>query len=175
MASAFSHAIVAYTLGKSFSKQFHSTKFWIIAIVISILPDADVISFDLGIPYESFWGHRGFTHSFLFAGVISFLVLLLFYTKEKLSRVEWWTLFLFFFLCTASHGILDAMTNGGKGIAFFSPFENSRYFLPWRPIQISPVGASRFFSEWGLRVIKSEAIWIFTPCILILLLNRKSN
>jgi hypothetical protein len=37
------------------------------------------------------------------------------------------------FLATASHGVLDATTNGGLGVAFFSPFDNRRYFLPWRP------------------------------------------
>jgi inner membrane protein len=61
-------------------------------------------------------------------------------------------LMLDFFLITASHGILDAFTNGGLGIALFSPFDNSRYFFPFRPIQVSPIGAG-FFSMRGLRVL----------------------
>src|SRR6267378_8050335 len=44
----------------------------------------------------------------------------------------------FFFLATASHGLLDAMTNGGLGVAFFAPFCDTRYFLPWQPIVVSP-------------------------------------
>jgi len=38
------------------------------------------------------------------------------------------------------------MTKGGLGVAFFSPFDNSRYFLPWRPIRVSPIAIHRFFS-----------------------------
>jgi len=71
-------------------------------------------------------------------------------------------------MCTASHSLLDAMTTGGLGVAFFSPFENARYFLPWRPIQVSPMGFKKFFSEWGLEVIKSELIWIGIPFVLML-------
>ena len=33
-------------------------------------------------------------------------------------------------------------------------------------IQVSPIGASRFFSEWGLEVIKSEAFWIGVPSLI---------
>jgi hypothetical protein len=41
----------------------------------------------------------------------------------------------YFFVVTASHGALDAMTDGGLGIAFFAPFDNTRYFFPFRPIK----------------------------------------
>ena len=165
MASAFGHALVAYTIGKSFSKTIFSKKFWIICVVLSILPDADVLSFKFGIPYESFWGHRGFTHSLVFAFLISAIVMFVFYWKINWQLRTWWTIFLCFFISTSSHGLLDAMTDGGRGVAFFSPFDNSRYFLPWRPIRISPVGASKFFSDWGLQVIKSELVWIALPCV----------
>ena len=49
--------------------------------------------------------------------------------------------FAFLFLCTMSHALLDALTDGGLGVAFFSPFSNERYFFPWTPIRVS-----RFFS-----------------------------
>jgi len=71
-------------------------------------------------------------------------------------------LFLWFTAVTLSHGLLDAMTNGGRGIAFFSPFSNHRYFFPWRPIQVSPIGVG-FFSPRGLRVLASESLWIWAP------------
>jgi len=82
-----------------------------------------------------------------------------------------WT---YFFVATASHGFLDAMTNGGLGVAFFSPFDNTRYFLPWRPIVVSPISVNRFFSERGLAVLQSELLWIWIPagllavCVLVL-------
>jgi len=61
------------------------------------------------------------------------------------------------------------MTTGGLGVAIFSPFENSRYFLSYRPIKVSPMGFKKFFSEWGLEVIKSEIIWIGIPLLVLLL------
>jgi inner membrane protein len=49
-------------------------------------------------------------------------------------------------------------------VAFFSPFSNHRYFFPWNPIEVSPIGA-RFFSADGIDVIKSEAVWIWLPSL----------
>jgi inner membrane protein len=37
---------------------------------LSMLPDADVIGFSLGVRYEDTWGHRGATHSFAFAVIV---------------------------------------------------------------------------------------------------------
>lgn len=34
------------------------------------------------------------------------------------------------------------LTDGGLGVAFFSPFDNKRYFLPWRPIRVSPISVT---------------------------------
>ena len=144
MASIFGHALVSVALGTSFYKKLKTTKFWLLGIACAIIPDADVIGFNYGIKYDSFWGHRGFTHSFMFALLFSLLITLLFYRKQFLSK-KGMLFILFFFLCTASHPILDAMTSGGKGVAFFSPFNDARYFFPFRPIKVSPLGIMRFF------------------------------
>jgi len=90
--------------------------------VCSILPDVDVVGFRFGIRYGDFWGHRGFTHSLLFAGVIATLALVAELPRASPGLSRGW-LWLYFFLATASHGILHAMTNGGLGVAFFSPFD----------------------------------------------------
>jgi inner membrane protein len=58
--------------------------------------------------------------------------------------------------------LLDALTNGGLGVALFAPFSNERFFFPWRPIEVSPIGAG-FFSARGMRVLLSEARWIWLP------------
>jgi len=50
-------------------------------------------------------------------------------------------------------------------VAFFAPFDTERYFFPIRVIKVSPISASRFFSEWGLRVLVSEAKFIGIPCL----------
>ena len=67
----------------------------------------------------------------------------------------------------ASHGLLDALTNGGLGVAFLSPLSNQRYFLPWRPIAVSPLDVALFCSAWGLRALRSEALCVWLPCALL--------
>nr|WP_254712591.1 metal-dependent hydrolase [Polaribacter haliotis] len=128
------------------------------------------MGFQFNISYGSFWGHRGFSHSFLFALIFGVLVTFFFFKKHFFTK-KGIILMFFFFLCTASHSILDAMTTGGKGVAFFSPFNNTRYFFPWRPIKVSPIGIMRFFSERGLKVIYSELIWIGIPSMVYMLIT----
>lgn len=169
MASAFAHAISAVAIGKGFTTKGLDRRFWLLGIVCAIIPDADVVGFFYGIEYESFWGHRGFTHSFVFAALLAGAVLLLFYRNETYSRLKWIGLWLYFFLTTASHAVLDAMTSGGRGVAFFSPFDNERYFLPFRPIKVSPIGIEKFFSEWGMKVVLSELLWVFLPCMVFIM------
>lgn len=69
---------------------------------------------------------------------------------------------LYLFLATVSHCVLDAFTDGELGVAFFAPFENSRYFFPVTPIAVSPIGGS-FFSARGLSVVLNEVVWIWVP------------
>ena len=66
-----------------------------------------------------------------------------------------------------SHGILDALTNGGLGIAFFAPFSNERYFLPIQPIQVSTLQVQHFFSEHGITVMKSELLYVWLPLLFL--------
>jgi len=112
----------------------------------SIAPDFDVVGFAFHVPYGSLFGHRGFTHSIVFA--------LLFAALFSRTRAA----FAYVFVAVMSHPLLDAMTNGGLGVAFFSPFSNRRYFFPWRPIEVSPIGAIDF------SVLLSELRWVWPPC-----------
>lgn len=162
MASLISHAVAALGIGTVFARQQIPRRVWIIGALCSMLPDIDVIGFRFGIRYGDFWGHRGFTHSLPFAAILATVVIAVgfFRETEGVSRAVLW---LYFFLATASHGVLDAMTNGGLGVAFFSPFDNTRYFLPWRPIVVSPISVTRFFSERGIAVLHSELLWIWIP------------
>lgn len=135
---------------------------WVTGAVCSAIPDVDVVGFRFGIRYGDFWGHRGFTHSLVFAALLAGAAVVLEF-RQPLSSVSRGYLWTYFFLATASHGVLDAMTNGGLGVAFFAPFDNRRYFLPWRPIRVSPIGLGRFFTERGWAVMKSELLWIWIP------------
>jgi len=170
MASIFAHGFAAFALSKGFAKEIATPKFWILGIICSILPDADVIGFRYGIRYEDFWGHRGFTHSLCFALCLGILITVIFYSKSLPTKMGFFMI-LYFTLCTASHGILDAMTTGGLGIAFFSPIDNGRYFLPFRPIKVSPIGASNFFSIRGVKVLLNEGLWIGIPAVLFIIVT----
>src|SRR5207244_12820580 len=72
-------------------------------------------------------------------------------------------IFLCLFLSSLSHPLLDALTNGGLGVGFFAPFSNRRYFFPYRPIKVSPIGISSFFSYRGFEVLLSELRWVWLP------------
>jgi len=134
-----------------------------LAVVLGTAPDLDVISVWLGVPWGHVLGHRGITHSLAFATVLAAAV-----TLTLLSRAgERARLWLILFVATASHGVLDAMTNGGSGIAFLAPFDDTRYFLPWRPIPVSPIGVSRFLSSRGLHVIQAEVLLIWLPALAV--------
>ena len=170
MPSAFTHAFSAVALGTAFGRK-KILKLTIIGAICSAIPDLDVIAFSFGIPYESVWGHRGITHSFFFAAILSIVVMLLFYKNLSLSK-EWGILFLYFFLATSLHPLLDALTNGGLGVAFFAPFENSRYFFSFRPIRVSPMSVERFFTMRGFEIFRNEFIWVWLPCIVIIILVR---
>ena len=179
MASVFGHAIVAGAAGSALKKELRNPKVFIIGILCSIFPDADVLGFRYGIPYESLWGHRGMTHSLLFGLVFGIVIMLIFHWRRDWSSKL--VLALYYSFCTVSHGILDGLTTGGMGVAYFSPFDTERYFLPFRMILVSPLGASRFFSEWGMAVLKSELYWLGPPSLLFVLYmvalrrNRKLN
>jgi inner membrane protein len=161
MSTIVTHAFVATSLGKGIAVGRMPARFWILSALFSVLPDIDVLGFPLGIRYEDMLGHRGFSHSLFFAFVLS--CILAFLTLERWTR---FLLFSYFFAVTASHGALDAMTDGGLGIAFFAPFDNTRYFFSFRPIKVSPIGLS-FFSAPGLDVIWSELLWACFPAAII--------
>jgi inner membrane protein len=161
--TVITHGAVAVAAGMAFAPQDVPNHFWPITIICSILPDADVIAFSFGIPYGHFFGHRGFFHSPFFGMIISLLLVCLFFRDAEIFSKRRFFYFFFFFFLSASHGILDAFTNGGLGIALLSPFDSGRYFFPWRPINVSPIGIDGFFSKWGLEVIKSEMIWVWLP------------
>jgi inner membrane protein len=167
MASEFSHAVVAMALGKAYASRPMPVRFWSLSVLCSVLPDIDVLGIFGSIQYGDLLSHRGLTHSLGFALVLSLVVVRLGFAEvARLSR-DWSMLVMYFFLVTASHGFLDAMTGGGSGVAFFAPFDNTRYFLPWRPVMVSPMDLNRFF-EHGIPILISEVKWIWVPSGILL-------
>ncbi|HEV7766091.1 MAG TPA: metal-dependent hydrolase [Thermoanaerobaculia bacterium] len=133
---------------------------------LTIVPDLDIAAFALDIPYAHPLGHRGFSHSIVFALLIAALATWILRLREHRRSA-----FIFLFVCAISHGVLDALTNGGLGVAFFAPFDNTRYFFPWTPIRVSPIGAG-FFSARGWETLRSELVWVWVPCVVAALFGR---
>jgi inner membrane protein len=162
MASLFTHALVGTALGQAGISDWRKDwRFWCLIIVCSILPDIDSIGFLMGVPYGNLWGHRGLTHSIAFSAVLALCL------SACVSKVFLRPLILaaLLFVATASHGVLDAMTNGGLGVAFFSPFNQQRFFFSWQPIHVSPIGLTRFFTNRGLQIMASEILWVWCPTL----------
>jgi inner membrane protein len=170
VASVLSHPVVALGLAPGFTPTRAAVA---TGAFLSVIPDADAIGYWMGVPYGAPLGHRGLTHSFTFAAL---LALLAFWALRRFSgpaaAFAPGLLFAYLFLCAASHGVLDGMTDGGLGVAYFAPFSNHRYFLPWRPIRVSPISIEGFFDARGLSVLASEIVWIWLPCAALALGGR---
>jgi len=124
---------------------------------LSVLPDADLVAFMVGIPYANPFGHRGMTHSLLFAVLVGLVVVVALRIRGRPVLLD----AALATLVVASHGVLDAMTTGGLGVEFFWPVDTHRYFLPWRFIPVAPLGA-HMLSARGLSVLLTEAV-LFLP------------
>jgi len=172
MASVITHAFSSLILGKALLPQRMPRLFWGGIVIGAILPDIDVLTFSWGYAYGHVLGHRGFTHSILFAFLFGFLVLLPLGREIPKFSKKWWRIYLCSSIIFSTHGLLDAMTNGGLGVAFFFPFGNTRYFLPWRPLIVAPLGVEAFFSPWGQAVLLSEIKWIWFSSVALLILMQ---
>jgi inner membrane protein len=130
--------------------------------ILSLAPDLDFFgTYWGGIRYGSPWFHRGATHSIAMALLGAAVV-------TSLVRPSRWKSFaLVAAAVAASHGLLDSMTDGGMAIASFWPATSHRFFLPWRPIHVAPMGA-RLLSKAGAHMIVCEAV-AFSPAWILAL------
>jgi inner membrane protein len=178
MPSVISHGVAALGIGACFYRPGVPARVWVAGAICAMVPDLDVIGFRFGVRYGDFWGHRGFSHSLVFAALLAGVALLL-TARGGAAGLSALSLFTYFFLATASHGILDALTDGGLGIAFFSPFDNQRYFFPRTPIYVAPIGIASFFTSRGMAVLRNEIVWVWLPAAVMVavcwLLRRKGT
>jgi len=168
MTTVFTHPAIALGLTPWIGKVSNVKSVVFAGIILTILPDIDVVGFNFGIPYDHLFGHRGFTHSIVFALLVSMLTAWLISGASRKDRILTW---LYLFLCLVSHGLIDAFTNGGLGIAFFSPFSNERFFFPGNLIEVSTLSIERFFQGQGIGVIKSELLYVWIPCFVFFIIG----
>jgi inner membrane protein len=166
MPTVITHAVAALGLGALFYRREVPKGVWALGAVCAALPDLDVVAFRFGIPYEHMLGHRGLSHAPAFAAVLAAVLVALFF-RGGVPGLGPGALWLYLFVAIASHGFLDAFTDGGRGVAFLAPFSGERFFFPFRPIAVSPIGLRRFLAGRGLEVLRSEMLWVWVPSILL--------
>jgi inner membrane protein len=162
MPTVLSHALVAFTGARLLRLDPKLTG---AAVACAVLPDLDVLTPALGVPWSSFLAHRGFTHTLGFALLLGIAIALLAFRRRSPRRLD--ALAFLLALVTFSHPLLDMLTNGGRAIPLLWPFDDARHFFPWRPIEVSPFIAG-FFNRRGVEVLLNELAWIGVPCAVLL-------
>ena len=161
MPSVFSHAVVGSTLVACGVPRPRAALV-VLGAVLAVLPDLDVVGLAVGWGLDHPLGHRGLSHSLPPRRRSPALGR----SRPRAGRAERrWRMWLVLALAAASHGLLDAMTNGGRGVAFLAPFVDTRWHFPVRPIEVSPIGVREFFSRRGLEVLTNEVVWLWAPCL----------
>ena len=166
MCSVITHPIVPVALSVFVPRETLSPTLLWAGMVCSVIPDLDVIGFQWGIRYPHMLAHRGLTHSIVFAAVLGTLLTL---TLFRHSPGGPWGVYLFLFCSTLSHALLDMLTNGGRGVGLLVPFSPRRYFFPWRPIEVSPIGVWEFLSARGVVILLNELKWVWLPSAVVFL------
>jgi inner membrane protein len=159
MPTIISHPAVPLAIAVGLGSGVISRRLLVAGVAASILPDADVY---VGEIWERI-GHRGITHTAVFALMVGLVAALAARTLHA-SHVK---AFLFVFAATLSHPLLDMCTNGGSAIPLLWPLASDRWFMPFTPIEVSPLGIAAFFSERGLEVLASEAVWVWLPAVVL--------
>ncbi|MDR2550154.1 MAG: metal-dependent hydrolase [Desulfobulbus sp.] len=159
MPTVITHMAVPLAVGLGLGRRIVPGPLLACGVVASMLPDLDVVGFKLGIAYAADLGHRGFSHSIVFALAIAALAAPIL----RRFRVPWSASFWFLLFAIVSHALLDACTTGGKGVALFWPFSGHRFFAPYQVIEVSPLSIARFMSGRGIAVLLSELYWVWMP------------
>lgn len=151
MASASAHFIVGAALALPAIKSRQLTALlpgWALPVsagLLAMIPDLDLAGRRLfGIRAPSLFSHRGLSHSpfllILLAAVFALIV------ARRSSRPTFAYLWLLWAGCMVTHPLLDALTDGGRGVMLLIPFARTRLYFPWRPIH-TPEGHVRFLTR----------------------------
>ncbi len=158
MCTVYTHAVAGLGLAYVCARRPLRWPYWVLAGVLPMVPDLDAFS---SAPYGSVWGHRGITHSLLFALWLGALAASLTY---RYLRSDFWFLSAVFFAVLASHGLLDALTRGGEKIPFFwpSPVRGGN----WGPMPVPDI-AMDLPDPRRSRAVRAELLWVWLPTTLV--------
>lgn len=168
MPTIVTHAILPLIGIRAFGRKAVSARLTVAAMTAGMIPDADVVGRMFHVPHTADLGHRGLTHSILFALVVALSGTLLAARLHASRRIATTVLF----LATLSHALADMLTNGGKGMMLFWPLDRERFAFAVRPIEVAHVGLQDLWSGRIWSVLLSETVWLLVPATLIALLLR---
>ncbi len=159
MPTVFTHAVLAASAFSLVARGRRGARLGAVAAgLLSAAPDADVLWWGLT-SYGEPWGHRGMTHSLVAAVVIGLLGALALRRRVHVPGGAW-ALFALLAALTATHGVLDAMTDGGRGVGFLLPFDETRTFLPLRPVPVAPISANLLNPRlWYVLGVETLLFW----------------
>ncbi len=165
MPTALTHAVPALAMGTLLIPFQAPRAVLMTGGALAVIPDLDVIGFSLNVGYENLLSHRGFSHSLLFALMASFLA----YAgiRRMFPEVRSKSIWLYFLLSAVSHPFLDALTNGGWGVAFFAPLDSARYFFPTQAVLVSPISMEGIFTDYGKALLLNEFRWVWIPLMVL--------
>ncbi len=163
MPTILTHTAVPLALGLGLGSKVISRPLLLAGVIASVIPDLDVLAFRLNIHYSDILGHRGFSHSILFALIIALAAMALshqlrstpdnrIYIRGDFSGVSWASGYVY---------------KWRSGVALWWPWTNERFFAPWQVIEVSSLSLHRVFSERGLAVLQSEFLWVWVPAIFL--------
>jgi inner membrane protein len=168
MPSLLGHAVAGLAITHSFSRARLPRRIWILAPLCAVAPDLDWFVSFLDYHKNHILNHRGVAHSLPGALLIAAAMLLIGFPRDQRRAQVWLCLT----LAALSHGLMDACTAGGVGVALFMPFSDSRWSCLWQPIHVAPLPLGREDAYLFLLSLRAEAFWIGLPALALVAWTR---
>jgi inner membrane protein len=162
MPSLLGHAAAGLAITSAFHRDKLPRRTWGLAAFCAMAPDFDWFVSLLPLHRGHFLNHRGVTHSLFAAVLLAAVVYFIAFRPHQRRGAVWLCLT----VAALSHGLLDACTSGGVGVALFMPFSETRWACIWQPGHVAPL--PRGADTWAfLSSIWSEAMWIGMPAVVV--------
>jgi inner membrane protein len=172
VAAALSHVLVSGAVAALLRPaRSPGRRYWLAAALVATIPDIDILFVALGARYRGMWGHRGITHSLVFAIAAAAAASLWIRRRERGTPSG--RLFGILLLSAASHGFVDAAMASGVGVAALAPFSAARYTFAWRPIRVPAPVDNPWLNLGGIRVTSSEVLWLWLPSLALILVGLR--
>jgi len=137
---SITHIAVGAVIGEAIMGRKIGKRAMLLGAIAQSLPDIDFVASFFLSTADDLLAHRGFTHSFLFAALASFLLALIserWHRPHNISLQKW---ILFYGIEVFTHLFLDAFNSYGTG--WFEPFSHLR--ISFNALFV----ADPFFSVW---------------------------